>query len=75
MPMFNFIQHLFTARALEREIAELKAANLELKSQLQVCQSEKEQLAKQVEKAQERVKRLKGPMPTKTDSDYDPHKW
>ena len=72
--VFNILQNLFTNRHLESEIARLAATVADLKAQLEQCQSEKEQLAKQLEVAQERIEKLKSPRQTKTDSDYDPFK-
>lgn len=49
--MFNFIQHLFTARALERALKEAEHKIHSLESQLNECKNKNEALHKKIPSA------------------------
>ncbi len=66
--MFNILQHLFTARALQRENAELKARILEaeaerdeLKAQVSALYQKNENLSRKLEEATQYSSHLEPP--------------
>ena len=56
--MFNWIQHLFTVRALERELSDLRSENSAMKSDNAVMKLEIKQLKKVITVKEKEIRRI-----------------